>query len=467
MAPHRETWNCNFVKGTVVIRAMVSRLFLLGIILSTATLGGCQKPVAGGTGDGAISKEGIDFIAHTMSEIAKRSQKLTSQEQARLAKSSNAADQYELAARTIDDPKRLLAKAYDSKVFPPQISAGAARVIKANASSIKLVQVGLKHRLNFSPPANLKSPESYWSVADHFPHLAQAKQLAKFICLAGDLAGSEGNRTAAVQDYALAFNMGSQFLNQGSTLIDFLVGIAIEAIARKHIESISPYLSSKDLRSAAHTLIQQSTVQLTVSDQVQSEIRNSPNYLPKDEDLRKLSADEKRQLAEIPALKKELAERMLKRKAVFSGPFAARGALPHAKNSSNHNPMAEVIFEMVPTFDEFWLSRLNSQTDARLLSIKLSAMAYQIDRHHLPTNLRELFARNPKMIPEDPFYPGQPMLTSFKNGSLTIYSRGPDGKDDGGKSIQYKGKSRALADSKGDIVVVLKAVRHAPKSQRD
>ena len=452
----------NFESNSAVSKAMALRHVLLCPTLTVCAISGCQGPAPSDSNGGAISKEGLDFVAHTLSETAKRAQKLTPQEQGRLAKSSNAIDQYELGARIIDDPKHVLNKAYDSGGFPPQISSEGAKVIKSNARSVELAAVGLTHKLDVAPPANSKSPESYWSVADMFPHKAEAKQLAKFVCLSGDLAGSEGNKAAAVQDYALAFNIGAQFLDQGSTLIDYLVGIAIEAIARRHYESIAPFLNSRDLRTAAETLLQRNSHPRSISDQVQTEILTSPSVLPNDEELKKMTAEEKREMAEVPALKKELAEMMLKRKSVFSGPFAARGPVPRPGPSTRKNPMADVIFLMVPLYDEFWLDSLNSQTNSRLLGLKLAAMAYQIDHHRLPTTLSELFDGNSKLIPEDPFYPGRLMLASANKDTFSIYSRGPDGKDDGGRSIQYKSKLvRPLADSKGDVVVILRSGRPA------
>jgi hypothetical protein len=83
----------------------------------------------------------------------------------------------------------------------------------------------------------------------------------------------------------------------------------------------------------------------------------------------------------------------------------------------------------------------------------MAATRYRLDHGNLPTTLVQLVPDYLDEIPIDPF-DGKPLRLSQKPDEWTVYSVGPDGKDDSG--LPYDSKTE-----KGDLTFTLRSGRGA------
>jgi hypothetical protein len=123
-------------------------------------------------------------------------------------------------------------------------------------------------------------------------------------------------------------------------------------------------------------------------------------------------------------------------------PYYAQGPAPPVPSDPLNRPLAGVFTGV----------RLNwAKRDAhwRIIELRLAARAYQLEHAApLPSPAALVPAYLPA-VPQDPFAP-KPLICRRKGAGLLIYSRGPDGVDDGGKDLG----ARVEAGSNGDIVSV-------------
>jgi hypothetical protein len=98
------------------------------------------------------------------------------------------------------------------------------------------------------------------------------------------------------------------------------------------------------------------------------------------------------------------------------------------------------------------------ETGSTLLTVALALRAFRAEHGAYPAQLAALQPRFLKSIPLDPFAMNAPLRYKRTGKEYTLYSIGPDGKDDGGKPIAEPSKpagetiSRSRPDSPGDFV---------------
>jgi hypothetical protein len=83
---------------------------------------------------------------------------------------------------------------------------------------------------------------------------------------------------------------------------------------------------------------------------------------------------------------------------------------------------------------------LYQRVEIRMLMIEFAARAFQEEKGQLPSTLAELVPDFLPAVPEDPFHEGQPLKYRASGEEFTVYSIGPDQKDDGGKSPAKQGQ---------------------------
>ncbi len=99
-----------------------------------------------------------------------------------------------------------------------------------------------------------------------------------------------------------------------------------------------------------------------------------------------------------------------------------------------------------------WAREASSRAAFAVAKAQLAARLYLLEEGHLPSDLGDLVPRYLPEVPTDPFDPGA-LRTKTAEGTLIIYSIGPDGLDDGGKHKGFCVGHR----SKGDMVVKVAA----------
>jgi len=77
-----------------------------------------------------------------------------------------------------------------------------------------------------------------------------------------------------------------------------------------------------------------------------------------------------------------------------------------------------------------------------LLLVSLALRAYRVDHGHYPNDLKIMVPKYIRDIPDDPFAAKGPLRYIRSGRSYTLYSIGPDGKDDGGHACMSRERIR-------------------------
>jgi hypothetical protein len=124
-------------------------------------------------------------------------------------------------------------------------------------------------------------------------------------------------------------------------------------------------------------------------------------------------------------------------------PYQERGPLP----SPPANPLIEEL--LLFSGDASLNAAARSSLRRRVAAVWLAVRAYTSRQGHPPATLSALVPNYLPVIPEDPFAPG-PLLYRIVAGQPLVYSRGPDGDDDGGRDLG----SRIDPGADGDLTCV-------------
>jgi hypothetical protein len=107
------------------------------------------------------------------------------------------------------------------------------------------------------------------------------------------------------------------------------------------------------------------------------------------------------------------------------------------------DPLSQIVLPVFTSSRFLWAKR-----DAlwRIAELRLATQAYEQAHGTLLPSLAALVPAYLPAVPQDPFAP-KPIVYRHTARRPVIYSRGPDGKDDGGKDLG----SRAQPGMRGDI----------------
>lgn len=79
-------------------------------------------------------------------------------------------------------------------------------------------------------------------------------------------------------------------------------------------------------------------------------------------------------------------------------------------------------------------------TADRILMLRLALRVYQLEHGAPPPSLQALVPAYIQVVPADPFGKGAPFRYHTDGKTYTLWSIGPDGRDDGGKPIPWRNK---------------------------
>ncbi|HEX9998358.1 MAG TPA: hypothetical protein VGB45_14565, partial [Abditibacterium sp.] len=101
-----------------------------------------------------------------------------------------------------------------------------------------------------------------------------------------------------------------------------------------------------------------------------------------------------------------------------------------------------------------WNYARRKATNQNLL-LRLALRAYRLENGTYPEKISQLAPKYLKKVPVDPFGKGEIWRYKRNGDTFLAWSVGPDGKDDGGKSIpprKNNGRVIIMQDSKGDWI---------------
>jgi hypothetical protein len=270
--------------------------------------------------------------------------------------------------------------------FPALSETELRNLVMTNAEALRLCRVGL------SRTCSVPTEVMITNFSGMMPDLPDLKRLAQLLAAEGRLAEMEHRRGDAAHSYAEALQLGND-ISRGGLLIHRLVGIAIQAIGGTRLAKIIPELDSSEARPARQLLDDVDNRGVTWE-----EIQHNEKLFCRHE-LRKLPSF-------VSAIVNWWSSRSVKE-----------------RTRERHNAAVAHI---------------------RLMLLELGVRCYTAENNRAPAALQDLVPRYLSHVPGDPFT-RQAFVYKPQQTNWVLYSVGPDGVDDGGRSAGRLSK-------KGDVL---------------
>ena len=258
---------------------------------------------------------------------------------------------------------------------------------------------------------------------------------------------------------------------RGSVLIGKLVGIACESIGRKQLNKIVDQLSPAEAKAAAKRLEDLRTKATPFHDTLLEE-----KYMTLTGLISLLNTPQSVGMftggGDVESHGPELALRgyllLHSKESILSDCTRYmdenienhRKAYPHPAKPMPE-PKGPILSIFLPVFSQSDFKDQQNRALNDLLMLRLALRAYRAEHGRYPSALQELKGEYITDVPEDPFATAGKYKYALAGSSYTLYSVGPDGRDDGGKAIDSPERVKdgleymryqIQPDSKGDIV---------------
>jgi hypothetical protein len=229
--------------------------------------------------------------------------------------------------------------------FEPMTGDQLRETVAANAASLSLARTGLSHECRVP----LQFSMAY--VTNHIPDLIALRMLAQAFAAESRLAEVEGRTNNAVRSDLDTIDLGIE-ASRGGTMLDGMIGVAIESSGLKPLQNISSRLDARTCRETVTTLETLGAQKPSWADLVQQDNAWSRRT--------------------FPGIKYQLGKLIM-----FS---TARQVRQKAGEK----------------FEE-------CERETRQLTIDLAARAYELDKGHRPASPADLVPDFLKTVPQDPF----------------------------------------------------------------
>lgn len=215
-------------------------------------------------------------------------------------------------------------------------------IVQTNAAALALATIGLTN------PCAVTLQYSQAYPSNHMQDFAALRNVAQVFTAKGNLAAKENHYAAAAESYLDVVHLSNQ-MRCGGLMIDAMIGMGVEALGVKHLQTLVDHLNSKSCRETAAAL----------------ETLNAQTPI----------------WAEITRQERDWSRR------TFSGFGYALERLMGRK-FSEPIPNAEQNYE-------------GEQNEARQLLIDLASHAYELDKGHRPTDIGDLVPDYLKSVPQN------------------------------------------------------------------
>jgi hypothetical protein len=339
------------------------------------------------------------------------------------------------------------------QAFEPDVPLAQVRAVVArNRPALARLRQGFRKQYR-SPPLV--------SASQMFPELAQFRELARVLVTEGKLAERQRRPDDAARSYLDCLRLGID-VPRGGPLIHGLVGIAVQSIALRPLQGLADRLGGPTAAAAAREMArldaQAPSLADTLSNEKEGMTASLLQMLRQPGGWRQMfagmftsgssgapSADEiwlalrftftpkRRMLDNVRGYMDALS-------AGSRRPYYAPAVMPPIPG----DPLSQIV---LPVFDQARFRWVVMDAQWRITELRLATRAYQQQHGTPPPSLEALVPAYLPAVPQDPFAP-KPLVYRRTGTAALIYSRGPDGKDDGGKDLG----ARVNPDSRGDIV---------------
>jgi hypothetical protein len=260
--------------------------------------------------------------------------------------------------------------------FPTLDHDSLRDLVATNAEALRLLRLGLTRQC--SVPAEV----AMTNTAAMLNELSDMKRLVQLLAAQGRLREMDNQPAEAARSYLDAIRFGNE-ISRGGFLINRLVGIACEAIGRSPLAKLVPSLKPEAARPIIADLEKIEQTHVTWDEALRNENRFLRHQL-----------------------------------------------------RANPNPVIWVtsLWQLRPAMRRAAEKHNRILAYERLLAAELALRCYQSEKARPPARLAELVPNYLSQVPLDPFT-GQPLVYRPQGTNWLLYSIGPDGVDDVGKSV--------------------------------
>ena len=360
--------------------------------------------------------------------------------------------------------------AYYSHPFTPGTTpepslAEVDALLRANAPALDTLRAGFHADYREIPIR---------SFSTLLPHYAIFCAMARFLQLDAAVKRAHGDWNGAMTDGLDGLHFGGD-IPRGGDLIGMLVGIAVQAVVRRDMWQEVAHLNAAQARAAAQRLAETVNAQQPFAETLQDEkwsFLAGMLELFHQQNWRKtlLTTADGDYASQPPLSSYTISKRqIISDYTQYMDAQIALARLPYQTGRPEPPlPKDPVTRALAPVFGKADFKYTSNQTQNVLLAVSLALHAYALEHGQFPATLRDLTPSYLQAIPADPFAAGADLHYRRQGSGYTLYSVGPDGKDNGGtpcvegrtqprvpikqQSKQQTNTVCVTTESKGDIV---------------
>ncbi len=311
--------------------------------------------------------------------------------------------------------------------IPPQPSLAELReLVRLNEPAFAAARTGFKYDYRIAPVR---------SFYGYNPEFSKLHTIARNLALAAEVKRISGDWNGAATDALDAMRLGSD-MPRGAPLFGTLVGVALQTSGRNVLEDTFDHLDAAHARAAARRLEEMDLRHTPFADVLQEEKWCFLAGLQ--EVFRK--AHWQPYLGVGPPTFANIAKALTtsKRQIVtdftrYTDAAITRARLPYA-NAGPEPPSPNDVFiqDWVRMYARARVRDAECQAKNDLLMLEFALRAYRLEHGNYPAALEQLAPGHLQAIPTDPFGAGEILKYQRTTNGYTLYSNGPNGKDDHG-----------------------------------
>jgi len=288
-----------------------------------------------------------------------------------------------------DDFKRAGAMIVGSKPGPSRDEWKASEAelrafVMANQKALAIGRAGLTKKCQV--PLSAARGTLDQQIADHIQWSSNIRKFARLLVCEARLAGIEGRRDDALRAELELIRLGPE-AGRGGMLIDCMVGQAITGLGLALLRDNRAELTTAESRFVIRSL--------------------------------EASVESREPIATVIARERKFG------KSAGVWQVRALATLTSAFES-----------QLTPAFNLFEFSENRTLAESQLLIADLGLQIYRQEHEGAPDSLEELVPNLLARVPFDPFQADErPLIYRRETTGTSLYSVGPDGRDDGGKPI--------------------------------
>lgn len=298
------------------------------------------------------------------------------------------------------------------------------------------------------------------SINTLYPHLSKLRDLARIMAADGNVKCASGDWDGGAERYLDVIRMGND-CPRGGVMISMLLCVALQAIGRKEAWSTLDHVSGDEARRAARRLEEMAARRVPYADVLREEkwlcqaslleIFNTPGWRKEMFPMMGHSS-----VNRALAIRSQVTSKrtIMRNYTEYMDALIINTGKPYPANMNTpplpNDPISQTV---LPIYDQAWIKYAVNQVENDLLMISFALRAYKADHGKYPAGLNELTPKYLKAIPDDPFSAKGIYGYNVTGKSYTLYSIGPDGKDDGGTPSAGSPNAGATGSSRQPITL--------------